>query len=119
MALNVEEHNVLGEARPVGKLLDQSLGLPRPDDELLAESEVVLQQGRVVELRYPARCLPNRGAMAPALRFRSTGLDLLRHLKIAVLARLDLSAYAAIIFESQANAGNFAQLSLIRACERG
>jgi hypothetical protein len=30
--------------------------------------------------------------MAPALLFRSTGLDLLRHLKVSVLARLDLLA---------------------------
>jgi hypothetical protein len=97
MALNVEEHDVLGEARPVGDLLDQSLGPPRPDGELLEESEAVLQQGRVVELRCPARCLPNRDAMAPALLFRSTGLDLHRHLKISVLARLDLSPYAAIM----------------------
>jgi hypothetical protein len=33
--------------------------------------------------------------MAPALLFRSTGLDLLRHLKVSVLAPIDLSAYAA------------------------
>ena len=51
-----------------------------------------MSEDRVVELRYPARCLPNRGAMAPALLFRSTGLDLLRHPKVSVLARLDLSA---------------------------
>jgi 4-oxalocrotonate tautomerase len=55
-----------------------------------------MSEDRVVELRYPARCLPNRGAMAPALLFRSTGLDLLRHLKVSDLAGLDLSAYAAI-----------------------
>ena len=35
--------DVLGEARTVGELLDQSLGSPRPDEELLPESEMVLQ----------------------------------------------------------------------------
>ena len=75
-------------------------GLRPPDlgeDRALRRLQPARREGRVVELRYPARCLPNRGAMAPALLFRSTGLDLLRHLKVSVLARLDLSAYAAII----------------------
>jgi hypothetical protein len=37
--------HVLDESRPVGDLLDQSLGPPRRDGEVLAEGEVVLQQG--------------------------------------------------------------------------
>src|SRR5271166_4245642 len=67
-------------------------GLRPPDlgeDRALRRLQPARREGRVVGLRYPARCLPNRGAMAPALLFRSTGLDLLRHLKVSVLARLD------------------------------
>ena len=44
----VAEHrraDVLGQSRPVGDQLDQSLGSPRPHGELVAEVEVVLQQG--------------------------------------------------------------------------
>ena len=66
-------------------------GLRPPDlgeDRALRRLQPARREGRVVELRYPARCLPNRGAMAPALLFRSTGLDLLRHLKVSVLAHL-------------------------------
>ena len=37
--------DVLGETRPVGDFFDQALGPPSSDGELLAQSEVVLQQG--------------------------------------------------------------------------
>src|SRR5262249_47551119 len=88
------------------------------EDRALRRLQPARRECRVIELRYPARCLPNRGAMAPALLFRSTGLDLLRHLKVSVLASLDSSGIRSY-FESQADAGNFARLALIRACERG
>jgi hypothetical protein len=79
-------------------------GLRPPDlgeDRALRRLQPARREGRVVELRYPARCLPNRGAMAPALLFRSTGLDLLRYLKNFVLARLDLLAIRSYYFDRQ------------------
>ncbi len=43
-------------------------------------------------------CVTKRMYAAWLILFRSTGRDLLRHPKVSVLARLDLSTYAAIIF---------------------
>lgn len=70
-------------------------GLRPPDrgeDRGLRRLQPARRAGRVVERRPPASCLPNRGAMAPALLFRSAGLDLLRLPKVSVPAHLDLSA---------------------------